>query len=241
MVYYAFFAFFVFAYVGMLFLFRYLKNAFWANLMFCANVFLPYLALVIYIAVTAGVDDWNFINALPSANVSQFMFSTCWIALLLPKKVKKYHLLLIALLSVGMFLSPSIALIRNGAIGYRFLPHFLLDYLAHYVLSLWGVYIIYSKQVELKVKDSLIAGSIIVVVALIMMIMNVLFDTSFFGLSLNGKHNIYLVVLTDNSYLSALIYFTGLTTILFLGFFYQGFLPKALKAYLTKRGTIRYN
>jgi hypothetical protein len=100
--------------------------------MFCANVFLPYLALVIYIAVTAGVDDWNFINALPSANVSQFMFSTCWIALLLPKKVKKYHLLLIALLSVGMFLSPSIALIRNGAIGYRFIPHFLLDYLAHF-------------------------------------------------------------------------------------------------------------
>lgn len=90
-------------------------------------------------------------------------------------------------------------------------------------------------------EHKLIAGSIIVVVALIMMTMNVLFDTSFFGLSLNGKHNIYLVVLTDNSYLSALIYFTGLTTILFLGFFYHGFLPKALKAYLTKRGTIRYN
>ena len=138
--------------------------------------------------------------------------------------------MLIALLSVGMFLSPSIALIRNGAIGYRFLPHFLLDYLAHYVLSLWGVYIIYSKQVELKVKDSLIAGSIIVVVALIMMIVNVLFDTSFFGLSLNGKHNIYLTVLTDNSLLSALMYFSGLVVVMILGFFCQKLLARAFKA-----------
>ncbi len=93
-----------------------------------------------------------------------------------------------------------------------------------------GVYIIYSKQVELIVKDSLIAGPIIVVVALIMMIMNVLFDTSFFGLSLNGKHNIYPTVLTDNSLLSALMYFSGLVVVMILGFFCQKLLARAFKA-----------
>jgi hypothetical protein len=52
-----------------------------------------------------------------------------------------------------------------------------------------------------------------------MMILNVIFDTAFFGLSLNGKHNIYNKVLVDNSYLSALLYYIGLLAVLVMGYF----------------------
>ena len=51
-----------------------------------------------------------------------------------------------------------------------------------------------------------------------MMILNVVFDTAFFGLSLNGKHNIYNNVLVLNSYLSAFLYFFGLCGVLLMGF-----------------------
>ena len=74
---------------------------------------------------------------------------------------------------------------------------------------------------ELKVKQSLISGSLIVGVAVIMMILSVIFDTAFFGLSLNGKHNIYNMQIVSNSYLSALIYFSGLVFALCLGYFFQ--------------------
>ena len=50
--------------------------------------------------------------------------------------------------------------------------------------------------------------------------MNVIFDTAYFGLSLNGKHNIYNNVLTSNSYLSAALYFFGLMCVLGLGYLY---------------------
>ena len=50
-----------------------------------------------------------------------------------------------------------------------------------------------------------------------MLLLNVAFDTAFFGLSLNGKHNIYNMVLVSNSYLSACIYFLGVGVVLLLG------------------------
>ena len=50
-----------------------------------------------------------------------------------------------------------------------------------------------------------------------MLVLNLIFDTSFFGLSLRGKHNIYNNVLTNNSYLSAALYFFGLICVLLMG------------------------
>jgi len=47
----------------------------------------------------------------------------------------------------------------------------------------------------------------------IMVILNAIFDTAYFSLNLNGRHNIYNRVLTDNSYISMIFYFIGLTTL----------------------------
>ena len=63
-------------------------------------------------------------------------------------------------------------------------------------------------------------------VAVVMLILNVIFDKAFFGLSLNGRHNIYNMVLVDNSYLSALIYFVGLGAVLALGALLCSFLSR---------------
>ena len=153
--------------------------------------------------------------------MSPFLFAVSPLFLVLPKGIRKYCLNLISLLSIGMIISPIISVTHNIIINYKYHASFLLDYIPHLLFSLWGVYIIKSKQVELKIKPSIISGSLIVAVAFIMMIINVIFDQSFFGLSLNGKHNIYNQQLVANSYLSALIYFTGLIALLVLGYFFQ--------------------
>ena len=88
-------------------------------------------------------------------------------------------------------------------------------------MLLLGIYLVKSNQVELKVKVALISGSIIIGCALTMLILNVIFDTAYFGLSLNGKHSIYNMVLVSNSYLSALIYFAGLVGVLVVGYLFQ--------------------
>ena len=144
---------------------------------------------------------------MPYANVSPFMFTVSPLFLLLPKNVRKYCLNLISLLSIGMILSPLVSIVHNIVINYKFHASFLLDYVPHILLSIWGIYIIQSGQVELKIKSSIISGSIIMGVAVIMLILNVILDKSFFGLSLNGKHSIYNQKIVSNSYLSAALYF----------------------------------
>ena len=196
------------------------RRRFW-NRFFILAVYIPYVIAAGIIYADVGFFDWNFQNVLPVANVSPFMFSLMPILLFMPEKVKKHIFLLISLLSVGMLLSAVGGCLYNAAIRYRFHFHFLLDYIAHMLLSLFGVYLVISGQVELKTKNCLVSGSLILGVAGVMMLLNVVFDTAFFGLSLNGKHNIYNNVLVKNSWLSALIYFGGLSGVLFLGYLYS--------------------
>ena len=204
-----------------------MKNTKLFNCLFSIAIFLCYLYVVIKVYSSVGFYEWNFQNTLPVANVSPFMFTLVGIIHFLPSRIKKRLYLLISLLSVGMLFATISGCIYNAYINYKFHLHFISDYLAHILLSLWGVYIIKSQQVELNKKNALISASIIIGVALVMMVLNVIFDTAFFGLSLNGKHNIYNVVLTDNSYLSALLYFLGFSFVLGLGYIYSYFLsPK---------------
>lgn len=208
---------------------RFFTNKLLTNIIFCSITIICYLFVVLIAYIKNGPYDWNFTNTLPAANVSPFMFFTCPLFFALPIKIRKYHATLISLLVVGMILSPILSCIYNFSISYKYHPSFLLDYISHISLALWGTYLYQSKQCELKIKESLIGGSIIVVVALIMMILNVIFDQSFFGLSLNGKHTIYNMRLVDNSYLSALIYFSGLVGVLVIGYLFEKLIYKIIE------------
>ena len=205
-------------YAGGVFLMKYIPQTKLANILFSCLVFIPYVCLCTVVYMDVGFDDWNFQNTLPVANVSPFMFSLMPISLCLPKKIKPHFYLLISLLTVGMFFSSIFGCIYNAAINYKFHFHFMLDYMAHIFLSLFGVYLIRSNQVKLTLKNCMISGSILLGSATVMLILNLIFDTSFFGLSLRGKHNIYNNVLTDNSYVSALLYYVGVVAVLAMGF-----------------------
>jgi hypothetical protein len=205
-------------YASGIFAMKYIRNFKLFNYLFMAMVYIPYLWVCHTVYKSVGFYDWNFQNVLPVANVSPFMFSMMPILLILPKKAREYVYLLISLLTVGMFLSSILGCIYNASINYRFHFHFLLDYISHFVLSFFGIYLIRTKQTKLTVKNALISSSIIFGAATVMLILNLIFDKAFFGLSLRGKHNIYNNVLVDNSYLSALLYYVGLAGVLALGF-----------------------
>lgn len=204
-------------YVLALYLMRYAKRGFVCNFFFLAVVLGCYLTIGVIVYSDVGFYDWNFQNLMPVANVSPFMFATAPLFLLAPKRVRGYGFLLISLLSVGMFLSGVFGCVYNAVIHYKFHFHFLLDYIAHFALSLFGIYLIRTGQARFTRRGFFVSSAMIFGVALVMLLLNLIFDTSFFGLSLNGKHNIYNVVLVGNSYLSALIYFIGLMAVLLLG------------------------
>ena len=214
------------AYIVTLCLMHRMKNQTLVNSIFATIVFLSYMVMVVRFLIVDGIHDWNFQNTLPVANVSPFMFALTPLIFLLPRRLRKHPMLLVSLLSAGMFLSTVLACIANAAIHYKFHYYFFTDYISHFALSLWGIYLVKSGQVELKAKSCLISGSIIVSAATLMLILNLIFDTGFFGLSLRGKHNIYNNVIVENPYLSALLYYVGLIGILVIGFLLQKILNK---------------
>lgn len=178
---------------------------------------------------SVGPNDWNFINSLPTANVSPFMFTFSAIALFLPKKIRGYVFSLISLLSFGMLMACELSIITYIIRNYTFHYFIFLDFVIHILMSLVGIYFGITNISKLDKKSCLIASSIIYVVAIIMLILNLIFATSFFGLNLYGNHSIYNVVLVQSGILSAIIYFTGLTLVLLLGFLYQKLLRKLKK------------
>lgn len=204
-------------YIGVVYAMKYMKNVKVWNIVFTLVTFIAYITVVIVVYLDVGFRDWNFQNTLPVANVSPFMFASLPFSFVLPKKIRKYYFLLVSLLIVGMFFSAVFNCVYNTVISYKFHFHFLLDYIAHVVLSLWGVYLVKTKQVELTKKDITITFIVMLSIITLMLILNVIFDTSFFGLSLNGKHNIYNNVIVESSYLSALIYYIGVVVVLFMG------------------------
>ena len=203
-----------------------LKNHRLWNALFAASIFILYAVHTFLIYLDVGAKDWNFTNTLPVANVSPFMFAFMLFIHLFPKRVKKYLYALVVLLSVGMILAALLGCASRFFIQYRFHATFLLDYIGHALLSLWGVYMIRSEQIKMSRRETAIGGSLIVGVAFLMLILNLIFDTSFFGLSLKGKHNIYNNVLTDSSVLSAVLYFTGLVAVLAMGYGFAFLLTK---------------
>ena len=213
-----------------IYLMKYIRNTKLANLIFIALVYIPYVCMCVYVYKTdTDVNRWNFLNTLPVANVSPFMFSLMPVLLILPEKIKKHLYLLVSMLAVGMFLSTVFGCVGNALRNYKFHFHFVLDYFSHFALSAFGIYLVRTKQVNLTAKNGIISGSIIFSVATVMLVLNAFLDTAFFGLSLNGKHNIYNMVLVNNSYLSALIYFSGLAFVLYLGFVLCGIINSNLR------------
>lgn len=206
---------------------RFIQHQKWANILFPIVVFLPYLYGVIYMYIDVGVKDWNFLNTLPTANVSPFMYCLTLLTIVMPTKAKDYAFTLIALLSLGVFCAGMLTCVSNALRDYAFHWTIALDSFAHVALSLFGVYLVKSGQASLEIKHSLISGLLIVGVAVVMLILNLIFHTSFFGLNLYGNHNIYNMVLFANGYVSAGMYFVGLCVVLMLGYGYQKLLQRS--------------
>ena len=211
----------VVAYVAIIMCMKHMHNTRFWNTVFGCSVLGFYIILLTVTYRHVGFDDWNFQNMLPMANVSPFMFSVVPVILILPWFLKRYAYTLVSLLCVGMFLSFVLGCVYNTLIDYRFIPSFMLDYLAHLMISLWGVYLVRSGTVKLDRRSCIIGGSTIVVVAVSMLIANLMLGTSYFGLSFDGGHNIYNVVFTDNPYVSATVYFIGLIGVMILGYLYN--------------------
>lgn len=201
---------------------KYNKKSRLVNYAFIITIFLLYLFCVISIYMDVGFYDWNFQNVLPTANVSPFMYTLLFISILLPENIKHYIFTLVGLLSFPMLCAGLISCVAYIIRDYAFHLTIFVDGFIHVLISIFGVYLVKSAQINFKKsKDVIISGTIILGAAITMLILNLILKTSFFGLSMYDNYSIYNIVLVNNGIVNAIIYLIGLVLVLFIGFIYQ--------------------
>ena len=170
--------------------------------------------------ITKSPTEKHVNMCIPLGNYSPFIFTLCIIVAFLPNRWSKWFDYFIGLMWLPMILASlynSVGYVFNqGDFSYTCL---IYDGLAHGLIGLYGFYLIKNQFISYTKKALTITIISILLVPIIMLILNLIFNTSFFGLNLNGKHNIYGLVLTDNSLLSALLYMLGLSALLSLNVF----------------------
>ncbi len=216
--------------IGLVFMKYLVKYRKFSDIDFPFMIFILYFIEIVLLLVEAGVENWDYFTLLPLGNIGPFMFFTLPFLFLLPKKVRKYYLTLVVLLSPAMLiygLFDGIVLVISGRQAYA---TYVIDIFAHALFAVYGVYLVRSGQVDFDVKKSLISGSVILGVALLMLVLNAIFRTPFFGLSLYGEHNIYNIIFLKSAALSIILYFVGVAVALVIGYFFGKYLSLALDA-----------
>jgi len=211
-------AIFVLGLVFMKYLVKYRK---FSDVDFPFLIFVLYFIELVLLIVDLGFENLSFLNALPTGNVGPLMFFTLPFAFLLPKKARKYYHTIVALLSPVMLIFGVFCSISFIVMAKAFYATNLLDILCHAIFSVYGIYLVRSKQVDFEVKRNLVAGGCLLGVPLLMLILNAIFQTAFFGLSVYGDHNIYNIIFPKSAAVSIVLYFVMLAVALVAGYFYQ--------------------
>jgi len=196
---------------------------------FPALIFILYFIEIVLLLVDVKIEDWSYLTLLPLGNVGPFMFFTLPFYFLLPKKVRKYVLTLVALLSPAMLLYGIMRGVTLVVAGTKAYASYVLDIICHVVFAVYGVYLVRSEQVDIDIKRSLIAGAILFGVSILMLILNAIFRTSFFGLSVYGEHNLYNIIYIKSAVLSIFVFFIAFAALLTIGYFFQKYLAVAAK------------
>ena len=153
-------------------------------------------------------------------NISPFTFTFMPFLVLFKGKVAEFFKSAIAFLSVGMIvammITPQYAYLYNfnNTAGLDY----LLDALCHLNCSLFGIYLVLTGQVRLKYKSFVRAVIFMYSAITLVVVMNHLYGTNFFGMCPYGGYSIYMFNLFEDYWATLLAYYVGVLLVLYLGF-----------------------
>ena len=215
--------------VGLVFMKYLVKYRTISDIDFPAVIFVLYFIEIVLLLVGVDVKDWSYLTLLPFGNIGPLVFFAIPFLFFLPKKVRRYGFTIIALLSPAMLVYGIMHGIMLVVAGTKVFAAYVLDIFCHALCALYGIYLVRTEQVDFDVKKSLISGAVVFAVAILMLVLNAIFHTSFFGLSVYGDHNIYNVFVLDSAVLSVFLYFIIVGAALVVGYFFQKYLALAFQ------------
>ncbi len=186
------------------------------------NLILFLLSLIIVIAYILTIlfsikpaFGYNMQFVYPISNVSPFLFTLVFISIFLSSKYKhilyKFFIMFWIAMLIAAFFTSFLCLIQSFP-SYNFI---YTDVYSHATFFLLTYYIIKNNIVKLSKKDFIYSYIFILCLILLIVIINLIFNRSFFGLALNDLCNIYGYKLFINPYTNLILYTLGLSIIMY--------------------------
>ena len=152
-------------------------------------------------------------------NISPMIFTVIPLTCFMNEKTKQYAYSALAYLWVGMFLALFISPEQAYLFDYRTEASLLYtgEALCHMWASLFGIYLILTRQVKLNFQTWLRSLAFMYSVIGFGVILNYAFQRSFFGMDPYGEYAIYFIDIFGTFEATLLAYFLGVLTVLTLG------------------------
>ena len=204
----------------LLFLHRKVSDTRTVNYVLSGAALLFYILLIVFDGQYHHWDTETILDVNPLSKMSPFIFATVFFVNFMPKTIKKYYYtilssLILAMAGVGMFSSLANGLMND--MNY-FVVWMYFDSFSHIAIALFGIWLVLTGQTALDRKTLFKCLAILYSFLLLLIIVNLIFKTNFFGFSVYGEHNIYGIVINP-WIVSFIAYFAGLTVIVVADWF----------------------
>ena len=201
--------------LALLFVYREKINAKIGNAVFIALDAICYFLWNVGMYQSGWFDDIYYMLA----NISPMIFTVIPLTYVLGKRAKNYIFSTVAYLWFGMFValfaSPINEYLSRG--GAQASLAYTAEALCHLVVSLFGIYLIITKQVELDLSGWRKALTFLYGAILLGVILNYVFHLGNFGMNPYGGYGIYFIDIFRSYEATLLAYVAGVAIVVTLG------------------------
>ena len=190
------------------------------NIKICNAIFVI-CDILFYFVWNVGMyeEGWLKNGFMTLGNISPMIFTVIPLTVFMKDKIKDYAFSAIAFLWTGMFLALFISPEYTYLYDYRTEASLVYtgEALCHMIASLFGIYLILTKQVTINFSTWIKSIIFLYSVILFGVILNFLFHKSNFGMDPYGAYSIYFMDLFGTFEATLIAYLLGVMVVLTLG------------------------
>lgn len=234
----------IFSFVITIVLFYFLVSNRFNNLVYCRKIdfvirsiiFIFYLILIgsrhYVIHISYQLTQWGInyaFSCLPIGNISPLTFTLLFVSIFLPKKMRDVCDGFVLCVSLVMPIATILTCVISIINSYPYHFSAIFDVLTHLMVCGLSIYLYHTKQIKIK-REALIKSYVFIYsVVAILVIFNIIFKVSFFGLGFHDNWNIYDLKLFNNAFINLFMYCLGLAIIMLAVFMIYWFREKLNK------------
>ena len=190
------------------------------NYILSGAALLFYLLLILFDGQYPKWDAATIRDVNPLSKMSPFIFATVFFVNFAPSIIKKHYYTILSTLIIAMTFVGIFASLADGIMNDMnyFVVWMYFDSFSHIAIALLGLWLILSGQITFERKTLFISLGILYSFLFLLIVVNLIFKTHFFGFSVYGDHDIYGIVINP-WILSFVAYFVGLTALVVSGWF----------------------